>query len=68
MATTMLWGMLLMAFCFWMYSIAVSLIRDVWGPTSVPAGDTDEHEVVRGCVQVRPKRLPRHLLGRHRQV
>ena len=27
MATTMLWGMLLMAFCFWMYSIAVALVR-----------------------------------------
>jgi len=27
MATTMLWGMLLMALCFWMYSIAVALIR-----------------------------------------
>jgi heme exporter protein C len=27
MATTMLWGMLLMAACFWMYSIAVALIR-----------------------------------------
>ena len=27
MATTMLWGMLLMAMCFWMYSIAVALMR-----------------------------------------
>jgi heme exporter protein C len=27
MATTMLWGMLLMALCFWMYSIAIALIR-----------------------------------------
>lgn len=27
MATTMLWGMLLMALCFWMYSIAVALMR-----------------------------------------
>ncbi|NJD26162.1 MAG: heme ABC transporter permease [Betaproteobacteria bacterium] len=27
MAATMLWGMLLMALCFWMYSIAVALIR-----------------------------------------
>jgi heme exporter protein C len=27
MATTMLWGMLLMALCFWMYSIAVALVR-----------------------------------------
>ncbi len=27
MAQTMLWGMLLMALCFWMYSIAVALIR-----------------------------------------
>jgi heme exporter protein C len=27
MATTMLWGMLLMALCFWMYSIAVALQR-----------------------------------------
>jgi heme exporter protein C len=27
MATTMLWGMLLMAMCFWMYSIAIALIR-----------------------------------------
>lgn len=27
MATTMLWGMLLMALAFWMYSIAVSLMR-----------------------------------------
>jgi heme exporter protein C len=27
MATTMLWGMLIMALCFWMYSIAVSLMR-----------------------------------------
>ena len=27
MATTMLWGMLLMALCFWMYSIAVALAR-----------------------------------------
>ncbi len=27
MAATMLWGMLLMALCFWMYSIAVSLMR-----------------------------------------
>jgi len=27
MATTMLWGMLLMALCFWMYAIAVSLVR-----------------------------------------
>jgi heme exporter protein C len=27
MAQTMLWGMLLMALCFWMYSIAVSLMR-----------------------------------------
>jgi len=24
---TMLWGMLLMAMCFWMYSIAVALMR-----------------------------------------
>ena len=27
MAMTMLWGMLLMALCFWMYSIAVALMR-----------------------------------------
>jgi heme exporter protein C len=27
MASTMLWGMLLMAMCFWMYSIAVALMR-----------------------------------------
>jgi len=27
MAATMLWGMLLMAMCFWMYSIAVALAR-----------------------------------------
>ena len=27
MAKTMLWGMLIMAFCFWMYSIAVALMR-----------------------------------------
>ena len=27
MATTMLWGMLLMALAFWMYSIAVALAR-----------------------------------------
>ena len=27
MATIMLWGMLLMALCFWMYSIAVALMR-----------------------------------------
>ena len=27
MATTMLWGMLLMAMCFWMYSIAVAFMR-----------------------------------------
>jgi heme exporter protein C len=27
MAQTMLWGMLLMALAFWMYSIAVSLTR-----------------------------------------
>ena len=27
MAMTMLWGMLLMAMCFWMYSIAVALMR-----------------------------------------
>jgi heme exporter protein C len=27
MATTMLWGMLLMALCFWMYSIVLALIR-----------------------------------------
>jgi heme exporter protein C len=27
MATTMLWGMLLMALCLWMYSIAVALMR-----------------------------------------
>jgi len=27
MAVTMLWGMLLMALCFWMYSIAVALTR-----------------------------------------
>ncbi|MGE5386069.1 MAG: heme ABC transporter permease CcmC [Betaproteobacteria bacterium] len=27
MATTMLWGMLLMALCFWMYSIAIALVR-----------------------------------------
>ena len=27
MATTMLWAMLLMALCFWMYSIAVALYR-----------------------------------------
>jgi heme exporter protein C len=27
MAQTMLWGMLLMALCFWMYSIAVALTR-----------------------------------------
>ena len=27
MATTMLWGMLLMALAFWMYSIAVALMR-----------------------------------------
>ena len=27
MAVTMLWGMLLMALCFWMYSIAVALMR-----------------------------------------
>ena len=27
MAHTMLWGMLLMALCFWMYSIAVALMR-----------------------------------------
>ena len=28
MATTMLWGMLLMALAFWMYSIAVALARE----------------------------------------
>ena len=27
MAHTMLWGMLLMALCFWMYSIAIALMR-----------------------------------------
>jgi len=27
MAQTMLWGMLLMALCFWMYAIAVTLMR-----------------------------------------
>jgi len=27
MAQTMLWGMLLMALCLWMYSIAVTLMR-----------------------------------------
>ena len=27
MAATMLWGMLLMALCMWMYSIAVALMR-----------------------------------------
>jgi heme exporter protein C len=27
MAQTMLWGMLLMTLCFWMYSIAVGLMR-----------------------------------------
>ncbi len=27
MAQTMLWGMLLMALAFWMYSIAVALMR-----------------------------------------
>ena len=27
MAETMLWGMLLMAMCFWMYSIAVAFMR-----------------------------------------
>ena len=27
MAETMLWGMLLMALCFWMYSIAMALMR-----------------------------------------
>jgi heme exporter protein C len=27
MAMTMLWGMLLMALCLWMYSIAVALTR-----------------------------------------
>ena len=27
MAQTMLWGMLLMALCFWMYSIAMTLKR-----------------------------------------
>ena len=27
MAETMLWGMLLMAMCFWMYAIAVALMR-----------------------------------------
>jgi heme exporter protein C len=27
MAQTMLWGMLIMALCFWMYSIAVALMR-----------------------------------------
>ena len=27
MAATMLWGMLLMALCFWMYAIAVALMR-----------------------------------------
>jgi heme exporter protein C len=27
MATTMLWGMLLMSLCFWMYAIAVALMR-----------------------------------------
>jgi len=27
MATTMLWGMLLMAMCFWMYSIAIAFMR-----------------------------------------
>ena len=27
MAQTMLWGMLLMALAFWMYSIAVALVR-----------------------------------------
>ena len=27
MAATMLWGMLLMAMCFWMYSIAMALAR-----------------------------------------
>ncbi|MGB2901823.1 MAG: heme ABC transporter permease CcmC, partial [Candidatus Dechloromonas phosphoritropha] len=27
MATTMLWGMLLMAMCFWMYSIAIAMMR-----------------------------------------
>ena len=27
MAATMLWGMLLMALCFWMYAIAVAMMR-----------------------------------------
>ena len=27
MAQTMLWGMLLMALCFWMYAVAVALKR-----------------------------------------
>ena len=27
MAETMLWGMLLMAMCFWMYAIAVAFAR-----------------------------------------
>ena len=27
MAATMLWGMLLMALCLWMYSIAMALMR-----------------------------------------
>jgi heme exporter protein C len=27
MATTMLWGMLIMALAFWMYSIAIALYR-----------------------------------------
>jgi heme exporter protein C len=27
MATTMLWGMLLMALCFWMYTVAMALKR-----------------------------------------
>jgi len=27
MAQTMLWGMLLMAMCFWMYSIAIAFMR-----------------------------------------
>jgi len=27
MAETMLWGMLMMAMCFWMYSIAVAFMR-----------------------------------------
>jgi heme exporter protein C len=27
MAHTMLWGMLLVALCFWMYSIAIALMR-----------------------------------------